>query len=86
MLSLLDRGPTRLCDGLARREVLRVGGLAALGLSLPDLLRNRATAKPAAGRVLYGVTVAVTAKAFLQGQLGHLGDDGWDVHLVRGDA
>lgn len=49
MLSLLDPGPTRLCDGLARREVLRAGGLAALGLSLPELLRGRALANPTAG-------------------------------------
>ncbi len=40
MLTLSDRGP-RLCDGLTRREVLRVGGLTALGLSLPQLLRGR---------------------------------------------
>src|SRR5437868_10853088 len=46
MLSLLDRLPTRLCDGLARREVLRVGGLSALGLSLTDLLRARADHRP----------------------------------------
>jgi hypothetical protein len=32
MLSILDRGP-RLCDGLTRRELLRVGGLGAFGLS-----------------------------------------------------
>jgi hypothetical protein len=38
MLSIHDRG-NRLCDGLTRREWLRVGGLSALGLSLPGLLR-----------------------------------------------
>jgi len=32
----------RFCDGLTRRDLLRVGGLGALGLSLPDLLRLRA--------------------------------------------
>jgi hypothetical protein len=37
MFSLHDKG-TRLCDGLTRREWLRVGGLGALGLSLPALL------------------------------------------------
>jgi hypothetical protein len=37
MLSLHDR-PSRLCDGLSRRELLRVGGLSTLGLSLPALL------------------------------------------------
>src|SRR6266545_3752853 len=42
MLSLHDR-PTRLCDQISRRELLRVGGLSVLGLSLPDLLRAEAT-------------------------------------------
>ncbi len=40
MFSLLDK-PTRLCDGIRRREMLRVGGLSALGLSLPTLLQAR---------------------------------------------
>jgi hypothetical protein len=34
--------PSRLCDGLSRRELLRVGGLSVLGLSLPALLKARA--------------------------------------------
>jgi hypothetical protein len=46
MLSFRDR-PYRLCDGLSRREALRVGGLTALGLSLPALIRGRAAAAPA---------------------------------------
>jgi hypothetical protein len=33
----------RLCDGLSRREWLRVGGLSALGLSLPSFLHARET-------------------------------------------
>src|SRR5262245_66086710 len=40
MLSLHTTGP-RLCDGLTRREWLRVGGLSAFGLSLPQLLAGR---------------------------------------------
>jgi hypothetical protein len=48
MLRLHDKG-TRLCDGLTRREWLRVGGLGALGLSLPALLEARAEAQPPAG-------------------------------------
>src|SRR6266568_552032 len=40
MLSIRGSG-TRLCDGLTRREILRVGGLSALGLSLPRLLGGR---------------------------------------------
>jgi hypothetical protein len=41
MLRLLARGP-RLCDGLSRREWLRLGGLGAFGLSLPQLRAARA--------------------------------------------
>ena len=40
MLSIRGGG-IRLCDGLSRREILRVGGLGALGLSLPQLLGGR---------------------------------------------
>src|SRR5579863_7296593 len=31
----------RLCDGLTRREVLRIGGLSAFGLTLPHLSAGR---------------------------------------------
>jgi hypothetical protein len=39
----------RRCDGVPRRDILRVGGLTALGLGLPDVFRRRAAAadKPA---------------------------------------
>jgi hypothetical protein len=48
MFSLLgDSG--RLCDGISRREMLRIGGLSALGLSLPDLLRASQTGAPPKG-------------------------------------
>ena len=41
-------GPaTRLCDGLSRRQFLRVGGLGLTGLSLPALLRAKDSAAPA---------------------------------------
>jgi hypothetical protein len=45
MLSLQNHS-SRLCDGLSRREVLRVGGLTALGLSLPALLNARESGAP----------------------------------------
>lgn len=48
MLRILGRG-TKLCDGVTRREVLRVGGLAFAGLTLADLERLRAAA-PESGR------------------------------------
>lgn len=34
----------RLCDSFSRRELLSVGGLSLLGLSLPDVLRRKANA------------------------------------------
>lgn len=40
----LGSAPLPLCDGVTRREWLRVGGLGAVGLSLPDLLRHQAGA------------------------------------------
>jgi hypothetical protein len=48
MLSLLGRS-ARLCDGITRREVLRVGGLGFTGLAWGDLFRARATAAPPRG-------------------------------------
>jgi hypothetical protein len=49
MFVIHDEG-SRLCDGLTRREWLRVGGLGTIGLSLPALLagRQQAAAKNAA--------------------------------------
>lgn len=49
MLSILGR-KTKLCDGITRRELLRVGGLAFAGLTLADVLRLRAGAAPNAAR------------------------------------
>ncbi|HZT80541.1 MAG TPA: DUF1501 domain-containing protein [Gemmataceae bacterium] len=50
MFAIHDDG-FRLCDGLTRREWLRVGGLGAFGLSLPALLRaGPAAAAPAPER------------------------------------
>src|SRR5262245_58863493 len=49
MLSILGHA-TKLCDGITRREMLRVGGLAFSGLTLADVLRLRATADSNTGR------------------------------------
>jgi hypothetical protein len=43
MLSLTGAASV-LCDRLTRREILRLGGLGALGLSLPELLQARSVA------------------------------------------
>lgn len=40
MLSICGRG-ARLCDGLSRREILRVGGLGLFGVGLDSLLEGR---------------------------------------------
>lgn len=43
MLTLLGK-PSRLCDGLSRRQFLRIGGLGLGSLSLPQILRAEASA------------------------------------------
>lgn len=48
MLTILGDKPrresSRFCDGLRRREFLKIGGLALGGLSLPQLLRAETAA------------------------------------------
>src|SRR5262249_36227318 len=41
--------PVRLCDGISRRDLLRIGALSPLGLALPELLRGHAVAAAARG-------------------------------------
>jgi hypothetical protein len=48
MLQWLTNYGTRHCDGLTRREVLRVGAIGLGGLTLPSLLRLEQTARGAA--------------------------------------
>ena len=40
MISFRGR-QTTLCDGISRREWMRLGGLGAFGLGLPDLMKAR---------------------------------------------
>ena len=42
------------CDGVTRRELLRVGGSALLGLGLADLFRNESHANPSEGGTGFG--------------------------------
>jgi hypothetical protein len=42
--------PIRLCDGLSRREAMRIGSLGLAGLNLPDLLCNAAASSPSSVR------------------------------------
>src|SRR5919201_1305172 len=47
MLNFFTGRSSRDCTGHSRREFLRVGGLSALGLSLPAFLRLRQQARAA---------------------------------------
>src|ERR1700682_244752 len=81
MLSLLGQS-VRLCDGITRREALRVGGLGFTGLLWSDWLRARAAVtnqsrndrKQAAGR--FGKAKACIL-IFNYGGPSHL--DTWDL-------
>src|SRR5262245_48944697 len=74
MLSLPAARGTRHCDGLTRRELLRVGALGLGALTLPALLRleQHAAASPAPRRRTRSVIVL-----FLSGGPSHL--DMWDL-------
>src|SRR5262245_16833062 len=52
MLNLFNGNKAKDCTGVSRREFLRVGGLSALGLSLPAFFRlsQQAAASPAPAR------------------------------------
>ncbi len=57
--------PTRLGPRVSRREILRVGSLSALGLTLPELLRCQAATTPVAARARSAILV------FAQGGISH---------------
>jgi hypothetical protein len=62
----LVSGKSRSCDGVTRRDVLRVGSLTALGLSLPDFLRARARVQAAASKEVSCILI------WLQGGISHI--------------
>jgi hypothetical protein len=86
MLSLLGRG-VRLCDGINRREVLRVGGLSFTGLLWSDWLRAAEKRRPRQAAAHFGQARACIL-IFNYGGPSHL--DIWDLkpnapREVRGD-
>ncbi len=89
MLSIPGR-TGRTCDGYSRRELLRVGGAAMLGLNLPDFLSWKAlgaSSEPAQRTKAFGAAKSVIM-LFLQGGPSHI--DIWDPKPdapanVRGD-
>ena len=78
------------CDGVTRRELMRIGGAAMLGLSLPEFLQleaSAATVKGAKGKGGFGGANSVIL-LYLQGGPSHI--DIWDPKPdapanVRGD-
>jgi hypothetical protein len=72
MLSILGRG-TRLCDGITRREAMRVGTLAFGGLTLADVLRLQA-ASPSPEKAARGKSVIMI---WLRGGASHI--DSYDM-------
>ena len=80
MLVIPGQSGKDTCDGITRRELLRVGGSAMLGLSLGDLFRMKANAGEAGNKAAYGGPGFGKAKSvillYLQGGPSHL--DLWD--------
>jgi len=68
MFSLFDRGYAQDCEGVSRRELLKIGALGVGGLTLPGLLRVQAAAEEA-GIPVTGKSVVVL---FLQGGPTHV--------------
>lgn len=91
MLSL-EHHPTRLCDGISRRQWMRIGGLGiaglgAGGLSLSELMQARAAAGPALQRGSFGRAKSCIVLFMLGGPPQH---ETWDPKPqapleVRGD-
>jgi len=75
MLSIPGK-PGRTCDGWSRRELMRVGGLSLLGVSLPDVLRMEAKAAPARTESKIQPRAKQVVMIFLQGGPSHI--DIWD--------
>ncbi len=73
MLTLHDSG-ARLCDGLTRRDWLRVGGLGLFGLSLSNLLQARQSS-PAARERTFGKAKSCILICLLGGPPQH---ETWD--------
>src|SRR5947209_5494566 len=81
MLVISGQAGKDTCDGVTRRELLRVGGSAILGFTLADILgsQQRAQAEPAAGNANHGPGFGRAKSVillYLQGGPSHL--DLWD--------
>jgi hypothetical protein len=63
MYRILQPGWNRTCQGITRRELLQVGSISALGLSLPTALRAAEIREviTAITEVITATTTAITA-------------------------
>jgi uncharacterized protein (DUF1501 family) len=76
MLSIPGR-PVRTCEGVSRRELMRIGGAGLIGLSLPDFLAMQArAASPAKTESKTSGRAKSVLLVFLQGGPSHI--DIWD--------
>ena len=48
MIDIFGSRKSLCCNGVSRRDFLRVGALEATGLAVPDLLRSKAALSPEA--------------------------------------
>ena len=68
MLTIFGNKSPRFCDGVSRRDFLRIGGLALGGLSLPQVLRAEAAQ---AGGLRRGISHKAVIMIFLPGGPSH---------------
>src|SRR5438309_963120 len=72
MLDIILGRRSRRCDGVSRRDFLRVGAVGALGLSLPTLLRSEArAAPPGPAKKMRGARARSVILVYLGGGLSH---------------
>ena len=75
MLVIPGHASKDTCDGVTRRDLLRVGGSSILGITLADLFRFQAHAKTESVAPGFGKAKSVIL-VYLQGGPSHL--DLWD--------
>jgi len=75
MLSIPGR-PVRTCEGVSRRELMRIGGAGLIGLNLPDFLSMKAHAAAAKTESKTSGRAKSVVLVFLQGGPSHI--DIWD--------
>src|SRR5262245_36275158 len=70
-------GPAgKMCDRWSRRELLTVGGLSLVGVTLPDVLKRQAQAKDSPELSPHSPTADSVVLVYLQGSPSHI--DLWD--------